>query len=70
MGTVISLLALTLSGDADLSHLVFALYLLPAIFLELWAANYLTSLRSGDWLRPTILLFAALSGFTPVLLAF
>lgn len=70
MGTMVSLLALTLSGDADLSHLVFALELLPALFLGLWAANYLISLLSGDWLRPTILLFAALSGLSAVLLTF
>jgi uncharacterized protein len=69
VGTAISLLALAPSGNADLSHLVPALELLPALFLGLWAANHVTSLLSGDWLRPTILLFAVLSGLTAVLLA-
>jgi hypothetical protein len=35
----------------------------------LWAANYVTGLLSWDWLRPTILFFAALSGLTAVFLA-
>jgi uncharacterized membrane protein YfcA len=70
VGTTISLLALALSGSADLSHLFLALELLPALFLGLWAANRVTGFLSGDWLRPTILLFAALSGLTAVLLAF
>ena len=69
VGTAISLLALALSGSADISHLVLALELLPALFLGLWAANYVTGLLSGDWLRPTILFFAALSGLTAVFLA-
>jgi uncharacterized protein len=70
VGTAISLLALALSGRADLSHLFLALELLPALFLGLWAANHVTSFLSGGWLRPTILLFAALSGLTAVLQAF
>ena len=69
VGTAISLLALALSGSADFSHLVLALELLPALFLGLWAANYVTGFLSGDWLRPTILFFAALSGLTAVFLA-
>jgi uncharacterized membrane protein YfcA len=48
VGTAISLLALALSGSADISHLVLALELLPALFLGLWAANYVTGLLSGD----------------------
>lgn len=69
VGTAISLLALSFSGDADLSHLVLAFELLPALLLGLWTAGHVTSLLSRNWLRSTILLFAALSGITAVLLA-
>jgi len=69
VGTALSLLALTLSGNADHSHLVLALELLPSLLVGLWAANYVSSRPSGDWLRLTILLLAALSGLMAVLLA-
>ncbi len=48
VGTTISLLALALSGSADLPHLFLALELLPALFLGLWATNRVTGFLSGD----------------------
>ena len=58
MGTAISLSALALAGRVGPEHLLLAL------LSGLWAAGFL----AGPWLRPAILLFAAVSGVAAVLL--
>jgi uncharacterized membrane protein YfcA len=68
MGTAISLLVLALAERVGLDHLLLALELLPALLLGLWGAGFTAKLLSGRWLRPALLLFAAVSGFAAVLL--
>ena len=68
MGTVISLLALAIAGRVGPEHLLLALGLLPALLLGLWSARFAAGLLAGRWLRPAILLFAAVSGLVAVLL--
>ena len=68
MGTAISLLVLALAERVGLDHLLLALELLPALLLGLWGAGFTPKLLSGRWLRPALLLFAAVSGFAAVLL--
>jgi uncharacterized membrane protein YfcA len=68
MGTAISLLTLAVAGKVGPGHLLLALGLLPALLIGLWSARFLAGLLAGRWLRPAILLFAAISGLTAVLL--
>lgn len=68
MGTAISLLALTIVGRMNSGHLLLALGPFPALLMGLWSARFAAGLLAGRWLRPAILLFAAASGLTAVLL--
>ncbi len=68
IGTVISLLALAIAGRVGPEHLLLALGLLPALLLGLWSTRFAAGLLAGRWLRPAILLFAAVSGLVAVLL--
>ncbi|MDQ4004591.1 MAG: hypothetical protein M3259_12295 [Actinomycetota bacterium] len=68
MGTAISLLVLALAERVGLDHLLLALELLLALLLGLWGAGFFARLLSGRWLRPALLLFAAVSGFAALLL--
>ncbi len=68
MGTMISILALAIAGRVGPEHLLLALGLLPALLLGLWSARLAAGLLAGRWLRPAVLLFAAVSGLVAVLL--
>ncbi len=68
MGTAISLLVLALAERVGLDHLLLALELLLALLLGLWGAGFFARLLSGRWLRPALLLFAAVTGFAALLL--
>ena len=68
MGTVLSLLALATAARVGPEHLLLALGLLPALLLGLWSARFAAGLLTGRWLRPAVLLFAAVSGLVAVLL--
>lgn len=68
MGTIISLSALAIVGRVGSEHLLLALGLLPALLLGLWGARFAAGLLAGRWLRPAILLFAAVSGLAAILL--
>lgn len=68
VGTAISLFALWIAGRVGSEQLLLALEFLPALLLGLWGARFVTGVLSGRWLRPAILLFAAVSGLTAVLL--
>ncbi len=68
MGTAISLLVLALAERVGLDHLLLALELLLALLLGLWGAGFFARLLSRRWLRPALLLFAAVSGFAALLL--
>lgn len=65
---MISLLVFALAERVGLDHLLLALELLPALLFGLWGAGFFARLLSGRWLRPALLLFAAVSGFAAVLL--
>ena len=68
VGTTISLSALAIAGRVGQEHLLLALGLLPALLTGLWGAKFATGLLARRWLRPAILLFAAVSGLTAVIL--
>lgn len=68
MGTTISLLSLAVAGKVGPEHLLLALGLLPALLMGLWGGRFVAEFLAGRWLRPAILLFAAVSGLTAVLL--
>jgi len=70
VGGVISLLALVPAGRVAAEHLILALVLLPALVLGLLVAARLTkAVARTPWLRPAVLLFAALSGVVAALQA-
>jgi uncharacterized membrane protein YfcA len=63
VGGAISLLALVPAGRVTGGHVTLALVLLPALVLGLLVAARLTKVVARTpWLRPAVLLFAALSG--------
>lgn len=68
VGTLISLSVLAIFGRVGPEHLLLSLELLPALFLGLWGARFVARLLYGRWLRPAILLFAAISGLVAVFL--
>ena len=67
VGSAISLGALSLSGHVRLDHLVFAAILFPGLALGLFLATKLTRFLDKGWLRPVVLLFAAISGAVAIL---
>ena len=67
LGTAISLLVLAIAGRVGTEQLLLALELLPALLVGLWGARLVVGRLTGDWLRPAILPFAAVSELTAVL---
>ena len=61
-GSTLSLAALLPFGHVDGGHLVLAAWLLPGLALGLYLATKLHRLLDKGWLRPTVLVFAAISG--------
>jgi hypothetical protein len=69
MGTALSLLDLVVAGRVVQAHLLLTLKLLTALLLGLLGARFVAGLLiDGRWLRPAILIFAAVSGVTAVVL--
>ena len=66
-GSSLSLGALWLSGHVDDGHLVLAAWLLPGLALGLFLATKLHGFLDKNWLRPTVLAFAAVSGAVAIL---
>lgn len=66
-GSSISLVALILSGHVDRGHLELAAWLLPGLGLGLLLATKLHRFLDKAWLRPTVLVFAAVSGVVAIL---
>lgn len=63
IGGIVSILALVPVGRVTAEHVLLALTLLPALGLGLLVASRLTKVVARtSWLRPAVLLFAALSG--------
>lgn len=68
-GTTISLVALFLADRVGREHLSLTLQLLPALLFGLLFARWMAPLLDGRWMRPAILLFAAVSGVAAMLSA-
>jgi uncharacterized membrane protein YfcA len=69
-GTSLSLVALFLTGRVGEEHVLLTLQLLPALILGLVCTRWISPLLDGRWVRPAVLLFAAVSGLAAVLSAF
>src|SRR6185295_4754247 len=61
-GTLFSLLALSIAGQVELGHLGLAAALVPAVLLGFLASRALRRVLDRGWLRPAVLVFAAVSG--------
>ena len=62
VGIVMSLVGLTLAGRVQGWHLLLALQLLPGLLVGLWASQWVIKYLDERWLRPAVLMFAALAG--------
>lgn len=70
VGTILSLVALLLTGRVGEEHVLLTLQLLPALVPGLVFTRWISPLLDGRWVRPAVLLFAAISGLAAVLSAF
>ncbi len=61
-GTSFSLLALSIAGEVELGHLALAAALVPAVLLGFLTSRMFRPVLDRGWLRPAVLVFAALSG--------
>jgi uncharacterized protein len=68
VGIAMSLIGLGLAGKIEWRHLVLALELLPGLLVGLWASRLVVKRLDERWLRPAVLLFAAVAGVVIVLL--
>jgi uncharacterized protein len=68
VGIIMSLVGLGLAGKVEGRHVVLALELLPGLFVGLWASQWVAKRLDERWLRPTVLMFAALAGVVIILL--
>ena len=66
-GSSLSLVALWLSGHVRFEHLLLSAWLLPGLALGLFLATKLHRFLDKGWLRPTVLVFAAMSGAVAIL---
>ena len=66
-GSTLSLGTLWLAGHVNGGHLVLAAWLLPGLALGLYLATKLHRFLDKGWLRPTVLVFAAISGAVAIL---
>jgi uncharacterized membrane protein YfcA len=57
-----------LAGKVEGRHVVLALELLPGLLIGLWTSQWVTKHLEERWLRPTVLMFAALAGVVIILL--
>lgn len=68
IGAIISLSGLALAGKLEGGQLCLALQLLPCMLVGVWISRRVTEFLDGRWLRPTILVFATISGCAAVLM--
>ena len=68
VGIAMSLVGLGLAGKVEGRHVVLALELLPGLFVGLWASRWVVKRLEERWLRPAVLIFAAVAGMAIVLL--
>ena len=62
IGSILSLIALAVAGEVEAGHALVALQLVLPLALGLFLAASLRRLLDRTWLRPAILVFAAISG--------
>jgi uncharacterized membrane protein YfcA len=62
VGIVMSLAGLALAGKVQGWHFLLALQLLPGLLLGLWASRWVVKSLDERWLRPAVLMFAAVAG--------
>jgi uncharacterized membrane protein YfcA len=62
VGIVMSLVGLALAGRVQGWHFLLALQLLPGLLVGLWASRWVIKYLDERWLRPAVLIFAALAG--------
>ncbi len=67
VGTGISLATLFFVGKLEWEHVLLALQVLPGLFLALFSTRWIAPLLDRWWLRPAVLLFAAVSGLADML---
>ncbi len=63
---VLSIVAYALAGKLHVEQLVFALALLPALAVGMWASRHLHPFVDGGWLRPAVLVVSAIAGGTAI----
>ena len=68
VGTAMSLLGLALAGEVEGRHVVLALQLLPGMLIGLLISRWVVEHLHERWLRPAVLVFAAVAGVVIVLL--
>ena len=64
VGTVMSLAALAFAGKVQGWHFLLALQLLPGLLVGLWSSRWVIRYLDEYWLRPAVLMFAAVAGLT------
>ena len=64
VGTVMSLAALAFAGKVQGWHFLLALQLLPGLLVGLWSSRWVIRYLDERWLRPAVLMFAAVAGLT------
>jgi len=68
VGIAMSLVGLGLAGKVEGRHFVLAMELLPGLLVGLWASRWVVERLEARWLRPVVLIFAAIAGAVIVLL--
>jgi uncharacterized membrane protein YfcA len=68
VGIAMSLVGLGLAGKVEGRHFVLALELLPGLLVGLWASRRVVKRLNERYLRPAVLMFAAIAGVVIVLL--
>lgn len=69
IGALMSSLALAVAGALAGWQVVFALALVPALGVGLWASRELAPRLGARWLRPAVLTFASLAGISAIVRA-
>jgi uncharacterized membrane protein YfcA len=59
-----SLAALAFAGKVQGWHFLLALQLLPGMLVGLWSSRWVIRYLDERWLRPAVLMFAAVAGLT------
>ncbi len=68
VGIAMSLVGLGLAGKVEGRHVVLALELLPGLLVGLWASQWVVKRLDECWLRPAVLVFAAVAGVVIIFL--